>query len=218
MAFIDNLGFELGLMVLTTAVAFYTGFVVWWYRRQGDLARSVEYLRGGGLMLGVLGLFLSILGFWGELAWPLPGQYNLLFYDPTLLGGMMLVGFAVTVYYRIPTQYLGVVGGVAGLGIAYYGARGYMLNLTKEPLEMFLLFLGFGVMMALSYPVTLFVDWYVLHPGEPAADTSPGAKAPAYPAIWNAPVLLFLALTALAGIAAILMGFNTVWSHLEYAP
>lgn len=218
MAFVDNLGFELGVMVLTAAVAFYTGFLVWWYRRKGDLTLAVRNLRGGAAMLGFLGIFLAILGWWGELVWPLPGQYNVLFYDPTLFGGLLLIGFAVVVQLRLPTQYFGVAAGVTGLGIAYYGARGYQLSLTKEPLEMFLLFLGFGITAALAFPVTLFVDKYVLEPASASSGSTVSAPAPPFPPIWNVPVLAFLALAALAGIAAILMGFNTLWSHLEYAP
>ncbi len=218
MAFIDNLGFELGVMVLVTAVAFYSGFLVLWYRRKGDIARAFKHLQGGSVTLGVLGVFLSVLGFWGELFWPLPGQYNVLFYDPTLLGGLMLVGFAVLVYLRLPTQYLGVIAGVSGLGIAYYGARGYLLGLTKEPLEMFLLFLAFGVSAALAYPVTVFVDEYVVAPATGTSSSGNPPANPGLPQFWNVAVLAFLVLLALSGIAAILMGFNTVWSHLEYAP
>lgn len=215
MPFVDTIGFELDALVLTTVVAFYTGLHVYWFRLKGKLAQAQEYLRGGSVMLGVLGVFLTILGFTGELAWPLPGQYNILFYDPTLLGGLTLVGFAAMVYFRIPTQFLGAVAGVSGLGIIYYGSRGYILGLTKEPLAMFFLFLGFGATMALIYPVSLFVDWYVT-PSE--APTTGGASVAPIPRIWNVPVLIFLGVTVLTGIAAILMGFNTVWSHLEYAP
>ena len=218
MAFVDNLGFELGVMVLTAAVAFYTGFLVWWHRRKGDLSRAVMNLRGGAAMLGFLGLFLATLGWWGEFVWPLPGQYNVLFYDPTLFGGLLLIGFAVVIQLKLPTQYLGVAAGVTGLGIAYYGARGYQLGLTKEPLEMFLLFLGFGITAALAFPVTLFLDRYVLEPSMSPGSSGAGGTAPPYPAIWNVPIFAFLALAALAGIAAILMGFNTLWSHLQYAP
>ena len=217
MAFVDNLGFELGVMVLTTAVAFYTGFMVWWFRRKNDLARATMNLRGGALMLGFLGVFLAILGFWGEFLWPLPGQYNVLFYDPTLFGGLLLIGFALLVYWELPTQYLGVVAGVTGLGIAYYGVRGYLLSLTKEPWEMLGLFLAFGLMVALAFPISLFIDWYVSEPAKRVGTASP-ATLPPIPAMWTIVVMVFLAFTAIAGVAAILMGFNTIWSHLEYAP
>lgn len=218
MAFIDNLGFELGVLVLIPAVAFYMGFLVWWFRRKGDVARAYANLRGGAVTLGVLGFFLSLLGFWGEFVWPLPGQYNVLFYDPTLFGGLLLVTFAILVHFRLPTQYLGVIAGITGLGVAYYGARGYLLGLTKEPLDMLLLFLGFGLTAAAAFPVSLFADWYVIEPANPTATGSPAPSATPYPRIWNVPILLFLALAALTGIAAILMGFNTLWSHLQYAP
>ncbi|MGI0133175.1 MAG: DUF981 family protein [Thermoplasmata archaeon] len=218
MAFIDNLGFELGVLVLIPAIAFYMGLFVWWYRRKGDVVRAYANLRGGAITLGILGLFLSLLGFWGEFAWPLPGQYNVLFYDPTLFGGLILVTFAIVVHLRLPTQYLGVIAGITGLGVAYYGARGYQLGLTKEPLEMFLLFLGFGLTAAAAFPVTLFADRYVIEPATRAPSGNSPSPAPPFPRIWNLPILLFLVLAALTGIATILMGFNTLWSHLQYAP
>ncbi len=166
----------------------------------------------------MVGAFVSVLGFWGELVWPLPGPYNMLFYDPTLLGGMLLLAFAILVHLKLPTQYLGVLAGVSGLGIEYYGARGYLLSLTKDPLEMFLLFLGFDLTAALAHPVTLYVDWYILEPSRNRPTASPSAAMAPVPRFWNVPVLAFLVLAALPGIAAILMGLSAVWSHLEYAP
>lgn len=210
-AFIDNLGFELDALILVTAVVFYTGVWVWYYHRRKEPERAAQHLRGGSVLLGVLGAFLTLLGFWGEFTWPLPASYNLLFYDPTILVGLILLGFTASVWVRVPTQYVGVVAAVSGCGVIYYGARGYLLSLTLEPLEMFLMFVAFGALAVLAYPATLFVDRYVTPP-VPA-----GAGGPT-PAAWSVSLALFLALAVMAGIASIVMGFDTVWNHLASAP
>ncbi len=211
MAFIDNLGFELDSLILVTAIVFYTGVWIWWHHSRHESGPAVQHLRGGAVLLGILGGFLTLLGFWGEFTWPLPASYNLLFYDPTILVGILLLGFTATVWTNVPTQYVGVVGVVAGAGVIYYGARAYLLGLTTEPLEMFLMFLAFGALGVLSYPATLFLDLYVT----PAAH---GTTAAPIGTIWKLALAVFLAMAVLAGVAAILMGFNTVWSHLAKAP
>ncbi len=211
MAFIDNLGFELDALVLVTAVVFYTGIWIWWNQSRKRPTQAVHHLRGGAVLLGILGGFLTMLGFWGEFTWPLPASYNLLFYDPTILVGILLLGFWATVWAGVPTQYVGVVGVVSGAGVIYYGARAYILSLTQEPLEMFLMYLAFGALAVLSYPATLFLDWYV-------TPTDPESTAAPVPTVWKLALAVFLAMAVLAGVASILMGFSTVWSHLAKAP
>ncbi len=70
MAFIDNLRLELGGKVPVTAVAFYTGFLFPWYSRKGDIALAFKHFQEGSVTLGVLGFFLSILRYWGEVSGP----------------------------------------------------------------------------------------------------------------------------------------------------
>lgn len=218
MVFIDNLGFELDALILVTTAAFYTGFWVWWFLAKHDPKKSAQELRGGGFILGFLGVFLSVLGFWGELTWPLPASYNLLFYDPTLLLGLILVGFSACLALRVPTHYLGMVASVSGLGVIYYGTRAYLLGLTQEPLAMFGLFAAFGAMGVLAFPVTLFIDRFVLGNPGAAGDPSSTATPSSIPMLWRIPLGLFLAMAVVAGIAALVLGFDTAWSHLAKAP
>ncbi len=213
MTFIDNLGIELDVLILVTVAVFYTGIWVWWGLRKQDPKEANASLRGGGAVLGLLGGFLLLLGLWGEFTWPLPASYNMLFYDPTVLAGIILVGFAVSLWFKIPSHLIGIIAFVSGWGVIYYGARAYLLGLTNEPLDTFAMYLAFGALAVLSMPVTLFVDWYVTR-----SQTLGASAAPSYPKMWNYVLGPFLLFAVLAGAASILMGFNTIWSHLAKAP
>ena len=137
----------------------------------------------------------------------------MLFYDTTVLAGIILVGFAVSLWFKIPSHLIGIIAFVSGWGVIYYGARAYLLGLTNEPLDTFAMYLAFGALAVLSMPVTLFVDWYVTR-----SQTLGASAAPSYPKMWNYVLGPFLLFAVLAGAASILMGFNTIWSHLAKAP
>jgi uncharacterized membrane protein len=214
MSFIDNLGIELDALILVTAVLFYTAAWSWYLGRGGHRAAVESQLRGGSWMLGALGGFLLLLGLWGEFTWPLPAAYNMLFYDPTVLIGLLLLGFFGAIRLGLPTHYVGVFAFVSGWGVIYYGLRAYQLGLTTEPFDMMGMFVAFGALAVLALPVTLYLDRYVLGRLEIGSVTD----RPSYPMVWNFLLGLFLLLAVIAGIASILMGFNTVWNHLASPP
>ena len=177
--------------------------------------------------MGSLGTVLGLLALWGEFTWPLSldiggsnvlAAYDLLFFDSLLMLSFLLVSFAIAVNLRLPTHFVGMLGVVIGFGIMYYGYRGYTLSLTEEPFETLLLFLAFGGVAVLSYPVTLFVDWFVVGPSVPGADPLPSGPTPRYPKMWMALLGLFMVVVILAGIAALLYGFDTAWAHLASPP
>ena len=219
MAFVDDLTLVLDLLVLIAAAVFYTAFFVWLHSRRKDLDRALTHLREGGFLLGVLGGLVGIIALWGELTWPLPGSYNLFFFDPLLMLSLLLLSFWAATWFRLPTHFVGMLGVVVGSGVIYYGARAYILGLTKDPLETFLMYLAFGGVAILSYPATLYVDWFVTGPKVPGVDPLPsGSPAPSYPRVWAALLGLFLIVVVLAGIAAVLYGFSTAWGHLQNPP
>lgn len=226
MAFIDDLTTILNLMVLIAATVFYTGFFALWHARKRDYDRAEKHLRGGAVLLGFLGGIMLIISLWGELTWPFGiagglAAYNLYFFDPLLLLSLMLVGFATLVWLRLPTHYLGMLGVVAGAGVIYYALRAdyvYGLALTKEPTETLLLYLAWGGAAILSYPATMFVDWFVQGPKTPEVGPLPSKPVPDFPRMWGGLTIFFLIVVALAGVAAILYGFNAAWSHLAGPP
>jgi putative membrane protein len=218
MAFVDDLTLILDLMILVAVTVFYTGFFVWVHAWRKDAQRALSHLREGSFILAMLGGLIGVIALWGEFTWPLPGAYNLYFFDPLIMLALLLVAFGTAVTFRLPTHFVGMLGVVIGSGVIYYGSRAYWLGLTKEPFETLLLYLGFGAMAILSYPATLFVDWFVVGPQYAAAAPLPSTPTPAYPKLWTVLLGLFLLVVVLAGIAALLYGFSTAWSHLESPP
>jgi len=227
MTFTDDLTLVLDLLILVACTVFYTGFMVWFEMRRKDRLRAHTHLREGAIVMGSLGAVLGIIALWGEFTWPLSlpimgsnvlAAYDLLFFDSLLLLSFLLVSFAIAVNLRLPTHFVGMLGVVIGFGVIYYGYRGYTLSLTLEPLETLLLFLGFGGIAVLSYPVTLYLDWFVVGPIVPGADPMPSDSTPQIPMMWNVLLGLFLVVVILAGIAALFYGFDTAWAHLAAPP
>jgi uncharacterized membrane protein len=223
MAFIDDLGLVLDLLILVTAAVFYTGVMVWFETSRKDIPRAQSQLRAGALLLGVLGSVLFLIAIWGELTWPFGfapplSSYNPFFFDPILLLSILLVSFAIAVKLRYPTHFVGMLGVIIGMGIAFYGTRGYQIGLTKDPLETFLMYLAFGAMAIGSYPATLYIDWFVVGPSNPGTDPMPSNPTPDFPKMWIILLGLFLFIVVLAGVAAVLYGINTAWSHLASPP
>jgi uncharacterized membrane protein len=223
MGFVDDLTLVLDLLILVTAAVFYTGALVWFEFRRRDLVRASSHLQSGALLLGLLGLLVGIFSIWGELAWPITGfpgaqSYDLFFYDVLILLSFLLVAFALAVRFRYPTHMVGMMGVIIGLGVLFYGVRAYQLALTKDPVETLLMYMAFGGVAILSYPATLFLDWFVVGPSVPGADPLPSPPVPNYPWIWRILLGLFLIAVVLAGVAAVLYGINAAWSHLASPP
>jgi putative membrane protein len=215
MTFLDDLTLVLDLLILVACTVFYTAFMVWFQMRRKDHLRAQTHLREGALVMGSLGGVLGIIALWGEFTWPLNvtiaggnvlGAYNLLFFDSLVLLAVLLVSFALAVNLRRPTHFVGMLGVVIGFGIMYYGYRAYTLSLTQEPVAV-------G-----SYPVTLYVDWFVVGPSNPGADPMPSDSVPKNPRMWNVILGLFLLLVVLAGVAALFYGFDSAWAHLASPP
>ncbi|MGI0054549.1 MAG: DUF981 family protein [Thermoplasmata archaeon] len=211
---IDNISLIVNLLILIAVVVFYMGFYVWFNFRRKDLDRAVTGLREGALLLIVLGSITGIIALWGELTFPLPGSYNVFFFDPLALLALLIGTFGLTVWFRLPTHFVGVLGVVVGSGIIFYGARAFQLGLTTDPLETFLLYLAFGCLAIGSIIPTLFMDWFVLGPKSPNVQPIGSSGTPEFPRLWTALLAIFLAVAFLAGLAALLYAFGIVWGHL----
>jgi uncharacterized membrane protein len=223
MPFIDDLTLILDLLILMTTAIFYTALTVWFEFRRRDSVRAYSHLREGAVLIGLLGLLLGFFAIWGELTWPITGfpgagSYDLFFFDVLIMLALLLVAFAVAVRMRLPTHFVGMLGVITGLGVLFYGFRAYQLNLTKDPLETLLMYMAFGAMSILAYPVTLFVDWFIVGPTVPGADPLPSQPTPAYPKVWIGLIGLFMAVVVLSGIAAVLYGISSAWAHIGNPP
>jgi uncharacterized membrane protein len=227
MTFIDDLALVLDLLILVAVVAFYTGVMVWFEMRRNDRTRALSHLKEGTLLLGCLGALLGLFALWGEFTWPLAvvvggnnvlASYDVLFFDSLVLLAFVLVSFAIAVQLKRPTHMVGVVAGLAGGAILFYGYRAYTLSLTLDPLPTFVLFLGFGLLAIAVYPISLYIDWFVIGPSEPGAQPVPSGPAANYPWMWRVFLCGFLVLALLAGIAALYYGYDTAWAHRGAPP
>ena len=218
MAATNNISVVLDLLIVIAAAVFYTGFLVWINYRTKDLDRAEKNLRAGAWLIGFLGVLIGIFAYWAETTFPLTSGSstvdNVLFYDPLFMLAFLTVAFAVSITVRFPTQYFGVLGVVIGCAVIYYGVHGYQLGLSTAPTETVLLYGAFGTLSLLLYIPTLFIDWFVVGPKVPSVQPIASGPIPAYPRMWTGLLGLFLAVTAFAGVMAIIYGFSTVWTHV----
>ena len=221
MTFVDTLAFQLFTLAFVSAALFYSGLIGYiTYLRYGP-RQTLEHLRAQSVPLGGLGVVILAIGLWGEIVWPLPGSYNILFFDPYSLLGVVLIAYAVCLGFRWRTQYVGLLAAMVGLLSIYYGANAYNLGLTKEPFEMFLLYVAMGCMAIFTFPVTIWIDRYVMGPvisGAETADSKPSAAMSAEVKILFALFLMFLLFSLGSAIATLYVGGNALTSHLSYAP
>jgi putative membrane protein len=226
MTFVDTLAFQLFTLAFVSGLLFYSGVVGYvTYLRYGA-RRTFEHLRAQAVPLGGLGVIIASIGLWGEIVWPLPDSYNILFFDPYVLLGIVLLGFAISVAFRWCTQYVGLLAMMVGLLSIYYGAEAYNLGMTKEPLAMFLLYVAMGGTAVFTFPVTLWLDRYVITPlsasATPSESAGPDAttisQMTAEVKVLFSLFLLFLLFAAGSAIAALWIGGGALPQHLTYAP
>jgi putative membrane protein len=187
MAFIDFLAFQEALLIIAAVIVGYVGVAAFLAMRRNDAAGVKSALKAGAIPVGSVGAVATVLAVWAEEAWPLPGSYNILFTDVYLLFGLTLVVLAVSMATSSKLQYAGIFALVAGGITISYGWNGYILHMTKEPLETFLLYGAFGLAGILAFPATIVTDHYLAHPeGTAFAFSSPAAVARRRPSIQSA--------------------------------
>lgn len=164
MAFVDVLAFEIATLLLVAVTLTYVAVVGYFSMRRNDPDGLKHQLKAAAIPVGGVGFAAALLGFWGEVSWPLPGSYNILFSDVYLLFGLVLVAFAFVAYHGLRLQFAGLFAMVAGVVTIVYGFSAYQLGLTQDPLEMLLLYTGFGVAGIASLPATVVVDRFLHHP------------------------------------------------------
>ncbi len=203
MVFVDLLTsqlFTLGIVGLITAAMTIRSLFLY---KSGN--RHYRSLKGGAIILAALGSYIFISGIYGQLFWPLPGSYNILFYDLFPLVGLLFIGLLFSLRSDIDTQNVGLLGLLLGALAIYYGYSGYILKLTSAPLAMFGLYLLFGLAGILSYPVTVMLD---------RSDFKIKQKWVG----WSIITLLFLAVLIMGSLLAIVIGLSAIPVHLSSPP
>ena len=171
MAFIDDLAFELFTLVFAGVILLYMTLGVYYdYSKKGERNLEEHMLSGVG-PLAIVGIVMLLMGLYSEMTWPLSlgsavpaavdakfQSYNILFYDPYMFAGIVIISYVISVKMKYKLQYVGILALFAGIFAIDYGYQGYLLNMTSEPLGMLLMYIAFGAVGILSFPVTLIVD------------------------------------------------------------
>ena len=185
MAFIDFLALQEALLIFAAVIVGYVGFSVWYAMRRNDAAGVKSALKSGAVPIGALGAVATTLAVWAETTWPFPAipgtdlaSYNILFTDVYLLFGLTLVILAVTMALQLKLTYVGLFAFVAGVITMGYGWNGYILHMTKDPLETFLMYLAFGGVGVFALPATAITDYYLAHPDGTAFASSTSTSVP----------------------------------------
>ncbi len=202
MAFIDNLAYGLfsisfaGFLLLYTALSMFLAYK----RKQRNLT---EYLKGACIPIAIIGIYLLITGIWGQFVWPLPGSYNILFYDPLVSFGILLIAFSMAIKYDVKLEYVGFLGLLIGIMAIVYGIEGYNIGLTSAPIALLLMYLFYGLSGIFSYPISLIADRL---PGSRSNNT------------WLIILAIFCLLLFLASALSSYIGILAIPQHLLSAP
>ena len=158
MAFVDDLALLLFLMSLVDVIALYTTGNLYLNYRKGKLDDVEGIMRPGAFAMAPMAVVMLILGLFGEIIWPLPGSYNILFYDPFVMVSIIMLILSIEVILKQKLQTVGIIGLFAGLIAIYYAAYAYIDNMTSSPIAMLGLYIGFGATGIFMFPATLIYD------------------------------------------------------------
>ncbi|MHB8396825.1 MAG: DUF981 family protein [Thermoplasmataceae archaeon] len=201
--FIDNLGIEiLSLSTVAMLVLYVTAEMYLRYRKGMKNVYDTEV--PGTMPLFILGLYITLSGFWGQLTWPLPGSYNILFYDPYTVLGIIILSGAISVFRKTRVQYVGFLSLLAGFMTIFYGYEAYVLHMTSSPFNTMLMYVFFGVTAIFAYPVSLLVD----HVDHESMDNK----------IWMGFLVIFWIMLLASALMAGYVGFTAIGSHLLKTP
>lgn len=205
MVFVDNLAYSLFMISFAGFMLLYTISSMYLVYRRGKRNFS-DYLKSASVPLGLIGVYMLIMGLWGQFTWPLPGSYNILFYDPLVSFGIVLLAFAIAVKYDVRLEYAGFLGLMVGVMVIIYGIEGYGAGLTSEPIALLLMYFFYGVAGIFAFPVSLI------------ADRLPGLKKGRIWKGWHVVLIVFWILLLLASLLSGFVGILAIPAHLISAP
>jgi len=175
------------------------------YRKKAPVSEHKISLKGASVPLAIVGAYMFIMGLWGQMTWPLPGSYNILFYDPMIAFGMLTLAFAFAIRFEVRLEYAGFLGLMTGVMALIYGYEGYGIGLTSSPFALLMLYLFYGGAGIFSYPLALI------------ADRMPGLKKNVWWG-WNVFIALFVLAMFVASLTAAYVASQAIGGHLLSAP
>ncbi len=204
MVFIDNLAYSRcsigfgGLLLLYTVTSIY--FV---YKRKQK--NFVEYLKGASVPLALIGAYMLISGLLGQFTWPLPGSYNILFYDPLVSFGIILLSFSLAIKYNVKLEYAGFLALLFGIMLIIYGFEGYNIGLTELPVALLGMYFLYGITGIFAYPVSMIIDRL------PGFDRN-------HSRLWETALAIFWLALFSASLSAVAIGAMAIPAHLLSPP
>lgn len=204
MAYIDDLAFLLFTISFAGFILLYTisSMYLLYRRKRHDY---VDHLEGASVPMMLVGGYLIVSGFIGQWTWPLPGSYNILFFDPLVMFGLVVLAFALAIRFKVNLEYAGFFGLMVGIVTLIYGYQGYSIGLTLEPLALLLLYVFYGIAGIFAYPVALI------------ADRLPGLQKNAWMG-WHLILIIFWLALFAASATAGYIGATAISGHLVSAP
>jgi len=115
-------------------------------------------MRDASIPMLAIGAYIFITGLYCQFAWPLPGSYNILFYDIYALFGIIILALGLALKEGSKLHYTGFIAFLFGFFAIYYGYIGYTIGMTSSPSGMFAMYSLFGIGSILAYPLTLAYD------------------------------------------------------------
>jgi len=184
------------LTIMLVAVAASLSLIAWYLLGTAKGKRNLSNL---AVPMFVLGLFDFISGFYMSFAWPFPAplaSYNMLFGDPMLFLGIILLSGGYMLYETLDVRVLSWLGFLIGIYLAVETIAIITLQLEKGiDLYTALGLYGFSALSALLSPLVYF---------------SPKNHKSAY--------YLLAGLLILAAFFAILIGSTGIYMHLASPP
>jgi len=140
--------------------------------------------------LAAVGLVAMIGGFHMAFTWPLPGPYNMIFGEMSIMLGAAFLTAGVAVGIGWDIMPVAIYGAIAGLAAVVLGVRIMHLGLTKAPVMS-----GIGFILAGAGGILLFI----------------------FSCLKHSPKLRVALVIVLAGAAIIwaLTGYLAYWGHAE---
>ncbi|MEM3791412.1 MAG: DUF981 family protein [Candidatus Micrarchaeaceae archaeon] len=186
--FVDPLSVMLlGVSASTFFIAFYLISVAKGKRAFAELAVPTFFL----------GIFDFVSGFYMSFFWPLPGAYNMLFGDPMLLLGLILLSGSYALYRNISPNPVSLLGFLLGI---YLFAETYSINaFSLEPHKDMLIVLSFYLVSAIAAVLS------------PLVYTNPKKSG-------KVAYYLLAVLVIIAAILAMAIGEISIIGHLQTPP
>ena len=205
MAFIDDLLVDMVLLLTVGVLTAAFGFDLWRRARKGgSIDEALSSYLNAALPVGLVALIFAL---WGEFTWPLPGSYNIVYYDGLTYLGVSLLTWWIAHRYSGRFLYAGVVSAVLGIITVYYGAVSYELGLSQEPIVLLMLYAMYGLTGLLSLPLGIAIDSYR------------GSNGRREGMAWVVAVFAVLAIVAvLATLVNLVLVVPTVGAHLMHPP